>query len=154
MGKDLERDLNRKELRRGETDLERDPKRRRVVRGPGRRGRVGEPSSENLSPSSTFFPWLWRHASNPNSYCSPSLPARPRSPPTCPASGSHVPFPLGPGAAVFAAVCAPRRETLSDAAAMSHFGRAGPPDIRDTYSLLVLNITFRMSPVPISCRLL
>ncbi|MQL78131.1 hypothetical protein Taro_010545, partial [Colocasia esculenta] len=29
------------------------------------------------------------------------------------------------------------------AAAMSHFGRSGPPDIRDTYSLLVLNITFR-----------
>eukprot|EP00249_Psilotum_nudum_P023926 c29029_g1_i2 orf=201-986(+) len=26
---------------------------------------------------------------------------------------------------------------------MSHFGRAGPPDIRDTYSLLILNITFR-----------
>ncbi|XP_059461173.1 serine/arginine-rich splicing factor SC35-like [Corylus avellana] len=26
---------------------------------------------------------------------------------------------------------------------MSHFGRSGPPDIRDTYSLLVLNITFR-----------
>ncbi|XP_071731999.1 serine/arginine-rich splicing factor SC35-like [Rutidosis leptorrhynchoides] len=26
---------------------------------------------------------------------------------------------------------------------MSHFGRAGPPDISDTYSLLVLNITFR-----------
>ncbi|CAA6659510.1 unnamed protein product [Spirodela intermedia] len=26
---------------------------------------------------------------------------------------------------------------------MSHFGRNGPPDIRDTYSLLVLNITFR-----------
>ncbi|XP_035831771.1 serine/arginine-rich splicing factor SC35 [Helianthus annuus] len=26
---------------------------------------------------------------------------------------------------------------------MSDFGRAGPPDIRDTYSLLVLNITFR-----------
>uniref|UniRef100_A0A251SNV3 Putative nucleotide-binding alpha-beta plait domain-containing protein n=1 Tax=Helianthus annuus TaxID=4232 RepID=A0A251SNV3_HELAN len=26
---------------------------------------------------------------------------------------------------------------------MSHFGRAGPPDIIDTYSLLVLNITFR-----------
>ncbi|KAG6648970.1 serine/arginine-rich splicing factor SC35-like [Carya illinoinensis] len=26
---------------------------------------------------------------------------------------------------------------------MSHFGRAGPPDIRDTFSLLVLNITFR-----------
>eukprot|EP00252_Welwitschia_mirabilis_P023016 TRINITY_DN639_c0_g1_i5.p2 TRINITY_DN639_c0_g1~~TRINITY_DN639_c0_g1_i5.p2 ORF type:complete len:102 (+),score=27.03 TRINITY_DN639_c0_g1_i5:253-558(+) len=26
---------------------------------------------------------------------------------------------------------------------MSHFGRYGPPDIRDTYSLLVLNITFR-----------
>ncbi|XP_071710230.1 uncharacterized protein [Rutidosis leptorrhynchoides] len=26
---------------------------------------------------------------------------------------------------------------------MSHFGRTGPPDIRDTYSLLVLNITFR-----------
>ncbi|KAJ7569030.1 hypothetical protein O6H91_01G058200 [Diphasiastrum complanatum] len=26
---------------------------------------------------------------------------------------------------------------------MSHFGRAGPPDIKDTYSLLVLNITFR-----------
>ncbi|CAL9100515.1 unnamed protein product [Musa textilis] len=26
---------------------------------------------------------------------------------------------------------------------MSHFGRSGPPDIRDTYSLLVLNMTFR-----------
>ncbi|TXG52827.1 hypothetical protein EZV62_021996 [Acer yangbiense] len=26
---------------------------------------------------------------------------------------------------------------------MSHFGKSGPPDIRDTYSLLVLNITFR-----------
>ncbi|KAJ9162698.1 hypothetical protein P3X46_022454 [Hevea brasiliensis] len=26
---------------------------------------------------------------------------------------------------------------------MSHFGRSGPPDIVDTYSLLVLNITFR-----------
>ncbi|XP_058096789.1 serine/arginine-rich splicing factor SC35-like [Magnolia sinica] len=26
---------------------------------------------------------------------------------------------------------------------MSHFGRTGPPDIRDTFSLLVLNITFR-----------
>ncbi|WVZ26685.1 hypothetical protein V8G54_005229 [Vigna mungo] len=26
---------------------------------------------------------------------------------------------------------------------MSHFGRSGPPDISDTYSLLVLNITFR-----------
>ncbi|PON63836.1 Splicing factor-like protein [Parasponia andersonii] len=26
---------------------------------------------------------------------------------------------------------------------MSHFGRLGPPDISDTYSLLVLNITFR-----------
>ncbi|CAN0881581.1 Serine/arginine-rich splicing factor SC35 [Linum grandiflorum] len=26
---------------------------------------------------------------------------------------------------------------------MSHFGRAGPPDISDTYSLLVLNISFR-----------
>eukprot|EP00850_Spirogloea_muscicola_P006602 SM000031S11611 [mRNA] locus=s31:697584:699902:+ [translate_table: standard] len=26
---------------------------------------------------------------------------------------------------------------------MAHFGRAGPPDIRNTYSLLVLNITFR-----------
>ncbi|ERN01032.1 serine/arginine-rich splicing factor SC35 [Amborella trichopoda] len=26
---------------------------------------------------------------------------------------------------------------------MSHFGRSGPPDIRDTFSLLVLNITFR-----------
>ncbi|KAK1257480.1 hypothetical protein QJS04_geneDACA023102 [Acorus gramineus] len=26
---------------------------------------------------------------------------------------------------------------------MSHFGRSGPPDIKDTYSLLVLNITFR-----------
>ncbi|CAN6706931.1 unnamed protein product [Malus baccata var. baccata] len=25
---------------------------------------------------------------------------------------------------------------------MSHFGRSGPPDIRDTYFLLVLNITF------------
>ncbi|KAG9144291.1 hypothetical protein Leryth_016947 [Lithospermum erythrorhizon] len=31
----------------------------------------------------------------------------------------------------------------SEANNMSHFGRAGPPDIRDTYSLLVLNITFR-----------
>ncbi|XP_015166141.1 serine/arginine-rich splicing factor SC35-like [Solanum tuberosum] len=28
---------------------------------------------------------------------------------------------------------------------MSHFGRTGPPDIADTYSLLVLNITFRTS---------
>lgn len=28
---------------------------------------------------------------------------------------------------------------------MSHFGRAGPPDITDTYSLLILNITFRTS---------
>ncbi|KAJ8754864.1 hypothetical protein K2173_015376 [Erythroxylum novogranatense] len=28
---------------------------------------------------------------------------------------------------------------------MSHFGRSGPPDITDTYSLLVLNITFRTS---------
>ncbi|XP_074563183.1 uncharacterized protein LOC141819824 [Curcuma longa] len=26
---------------------------------------------------------------------------------------------------------------------MSHFGRSGPPDIKDTYSLLVLNISFR-----------
>ncbi|KAJ6939444.1 hypothetical protein NC651_005792 [Populus alba x Populus x berolinensis] len=26
---------------------------------------------------------------------------------------------------------------------MSHFGRSGPPDIRDTFSVLVLNITFR-----------
>ncbi|XP_062173190.1 serine/arginine-rich splicing factor SC35-like [Alnus glutinosa] len=26
---------------------------------------------------------------------------------------------------------------------MSHFGKSGPPNIRDTYSLLVLNITFR-----------
>nr|CAB3458659.1 unnamed protein product [Digitaria exilis] len=26
---------------------------------------------------------------------------------------------------------------------MSRFGRSGPPPIRDTYSLLVLNITFR-----------
>lgn len=26
---------------------------------------------------------------------------------------------------------------------MSHFGRSGPPDIKDTFSLLVLNITFR-----------
>ncbi|KHG20833.1 Serine/arginine-rich splicing factor 2 [Gossypium arboreum] len=26
---------------------------------------------------------------------------------------------------------------------MSHFGRSGPPDISDTYSLLILNITFR-----------
>ncbi|PKA49099.1 Serine/arginine-rich splicing factor 33 [Apostasia shenzhenica] len=31
----------------------------------------------------------------------------------------------------------------SFAGEMSHFGRSGPPDIRDTYSLLVLNITFR-----------
>ncbi|CAL5189628.1 unnamed protein product [Lathyrus oleraceus] len=29
---------------------------------------------------------------------------------------------------------------------MSHFGRSGPPDISDTYSLLVLNITFRTTP--------
>ncbi|KAM7257378.1 hypothetical protein ACFE04_013119 [Oxalis oulophora] len=28
---------------------------------------------------------------------------------------------------------------------MSHFGKSGPPDIKDTYSLLVLNITFRTS---------
>ncbi|XP_048426563.1 serine/arginine-rich splicing factor SC35-like [Pyrus x bretschneideri] len=28
---------------------------------------------------------------------------------------------------------------------MSHFGRSGPPDITDTYSLHVLNITFRTS---------
>lgn len=28
---------------------------------------------------------------------------------------------------------------------MSHFGRAGPPDITDTYSLLILNISFRTS---------
>ncbi|GLT57440.1 hypothetical protein SLA2020_434140 [Shorea laevis] len=26
---------------------------------------------------------------------------------------------------------------------MSHFGKSGPPDIKDTYSLLVLNIVFR-----------
>ncbi|GKC60475.1 serine/arginine-rich splicing factor SC35-like protein isoform X1 [Tanacetum coccineum] len=26
---------------------------------------------------------------------------------------------------------------------MSHFGRSGPPDISDTYSLLILNISFR-----------
>ncbi|XP_009761421.1 uncharacterized protein LOC107831149 [Nicotiana tabacum] len=26
---------------------------------------------------------------------------------------------------------------------MSHFGRTGPPDIKDTFSLLVLNVTFR-----------
>ncbi|GKV41090.1 hypothetical protein SLEP1_g48669 [Rubroshorea leprosula] len=26
---------------------------------------------------------------------------------------------------------------------MSHFGKSGPPDIKDTYSLLVLNIAFR-----------
>ncbi|KAL3619703.1 hypothetical protein CASFOL_034615 [Castilleja foliolosa] len=26
---------------------------------------------------------------------------------------------------------------------MSHFGRSGPPDIKDTFSLLVLNVTFR-----------
>ncbi|KAM1037365.1 hypothetical protein ACFX15_031528 [Malus domestica] len=29
---------------------------------------------------------------------------------------------------------------------MSHFGRSEPPDIRDTYFLLVLNITFCNSP--------
>ncbi|CAK8537682.1 unnamed protein product [Lathyrus sativus] len=29
---------------------------------------------------------------------------------------------------------------------MSHFGRSGPPDISDTFSLLVLNITFRTTP--------
>ncbi|CAI9786194.1 unnamed protein product [Fraxinus pennsylvanica] len=28
---------------------------------------------------------------------------------------------------------------------MSHFGRSGPPDISDTYSLLILNISFRTS---------
>ncbi|KAL0368825.1 UNVERIFIED_CONTAM: Serine/arginine-rich splicing factor SC35 [Sesamum calycinum] len=32
---------------------------------------------------------------------------------------------------------------FKQAKTMSHFGRSGPPDIRDTYSLLVLNITFR-----------
>ncbi|TVU46778.1 hypothetical protein EJB05_06338 [Eragrostis curvula] len=29
---------------------------------------------------------------------------------------------------------------------MSHFGRSGPPEIRDTYSLLVLNVSFRITP--------
>ncbi|TQE12607.1 hypothetical protein C1H46_001819 [Malus baccata] len=29
---------------------------------------------------------------------------------------------------------------------MSHFGRSGPPDIKDTYFLLILNITFYNSP--------
>lgn len=38
-------------------------------------------------------------------------------------------------------------KTCIGATTMSHFGRAGPPDIRDTYSLLVLNITFRMYPI-------
>ncbi|KAF3320818.1 Serine/arginine-rich splicing factor SC35 [Carex littledalei] len=28
---------------------------------------------------------------------------------------------------------------------MSHFGRSGPPEIKDSYSLLVLNLTFRTS---------
>lgn len=35
---------------------------------------------------------------------------------------------------------------------MSHFGRSGPPDITDTYSLLVLNITFRKLSLPLSLR--
>lgn len=38
---------------------------------------------------------------------------------------------------------APRRR---DSGEMSRFGRSGPPPIRDTYSLLVLNITFREFP--------
>lgn len=37
-------------------------------------------------------------------------------------------------------------------ATMSHFGRSGPPDITDTYSLLVLNITFRKLSLPLSLR--
>lgn len=37
---------------------------------------------------------------------------------------------------------------------MSHFGRSGPPDISDTYSLLVLNISFRQYlPPPLSLSL-
>ncbi|XP_048134781.1 serine/arginine-rich splicing factor SC35-like isoform X1 [Rhodamnia argentea] len=36
-----------------------------------------------------------------------------------------------------------RAEARKRKTAMSHFGRSGPPDITDTYSLLVLNITFR-----------
>nr|AGE46122.1 arginine/serine-rich splicing factor SC30 transcript III [Sorghum bicolor] len=32
---------------------------------------------------------------------------------------------------------------------MSRFGRSGPPPIRDTYSLLVLNITFREFPASV-----
>ena len=38
---------------------------------------------------------------------------------------------------------APRRRISGE---MSRFGRSGPPPIRDTYSLLVLNITFREFP--------
>ncbi|XP_068308616.1 serine/arginine-rich splicing factor SC35-like isoform X1 [Pyrus communis] len=37
------------------------------------------------------------------------------------------------------------KDTSRSARTMSHFGRSGPPDISDTYSLLVLNITFRTS---------
>jgi hypothetical protein len=36
---------------------------------------------------------------------------------------------------------------------MSHFGRQGPPDIADTYSLLVLNITFRNLSLSLSLSL-
>jgi len=36
---------------------------------------------------------------------------------------------------------------------MSHFGRQGPPDIADTYSLLVLNITFRNLSLSLSIQL-
>jgi hypothetical protein len=36
---------------------------------------------------------------------------------------------------------------------MSRFGRSGPPPIRDTYSLLVLNITFREFPFRIPTAL-
>jgi hypothetical protein len=35
---------------------------------------------------------------------------------------------------------------------MSRYGRSGPPPIRNTYSLLVLNITFREFPSPASRR--
>ncbi|BBN67266.1 ortholog of human splicing factor SC35 [Prunus dulcis] len=38
-----------------------------------------------------------------------------------------------------------RNHSSGRARTMSHFGRSGPPDIADTYSLLVLNITFRTS---------
>jgi hypothetical protein len=42
----------------------------------------------------------------------------------------------------------PPSHAASGSGEMSHFGRFGPPPIHDTYSLLVLNVTFHESPLP------